>query len=793
MLKRVKLLTAAALFAAGAGSAFADAVLFENGKSNAVIVLEDNAANNAKYAAKELQTYLKKSGGADVPISKVPGNGTNVYIGESEFTKKAGLNLDGLKYDGYKIVVKGNDVYIFGRDRKERTPLVGQHSPYQKIHIYNDKLDISAYGEAGTLYGVYDFLRKYAGIEWYMAGEIGEEVPKMKTLSVKDVQIARSPEYFFRTPYYFLFNRDPDSSIWYRRAGFGAPFPVEINHSFYRMNKYQKEHPEWFALLKGERDFNKSCEGHGNLCLSNKELLAQFIKEARDYFDRYPDLGVFPVMPNDWFNQVCECEECQKQVDKDKPDNGQFSNYVWNFVNEVAKEVRKTHPDKFIANCSYGKYGMVPDRVKLEPNVAVMITKARGHKFMELYRQRTEDLPNQWKNVVKNLFVWEYYCWDSQQSHLSGLPIFFPKWTAYDMKNLRGVMAGEFIDGGAGTRRDWKAVNPFLNSISYYITGKLYWDPEQDLNKLLDDYYFRFYGAGGADMKKFWTRAEELWTNMKVIKRGASDDVNTTLYTPQVLLELKNYVETAMKKVPAGSVYAKRIEGLQSEFYPYVEKISNVRSKIPTVKIRRAAVKPVIDGKREPIWRSAGVVDFVKQFDATKPQAETYARMLHDDEYFYLFVNCFEPNKAGIITNQKQNHNSNPPYIWDDDSVEIFISPDDRKPERTIQLIINAAGVYMDGAFQTKEFAHPHEFKYDSGVICKTGMDKNGWTLEVAIPKKALVLDGNAPTDNWRLNVCRNRNVSSIDRKELERSCWSPILGKAWNIPSRFGKAVIMK
>lgn len=780
------------LFAGCAGSLFAEAVLFDGGKSDAVIVLEDEASNNAKYAARELQHYLKKSGGVEIPIRNQPGSGTNVYIGESSFTKKAGLSLDGLTYDGFKIVCKGKDLYIFGRDRKIRTPLVGQHSPYQAVHIYNKNLDISAYGEAGTLYGVYCFLRDHAGIEWFMPGETGEVVPEMKRLAVQDTELAKSPAYYFRTPYYFLFNYDPDSAVWYRRAGFGAPFPVEINHSFYLMNRFQKDHPEWFALIDGKRDFNISCEGRGNLCLSNKELLAQFIRDAREYFDRNPDLGVFPVMPNDWFHRVCDCEDCQKQVDKDKPQNGQFSNYVWNFVNEVAKEVGKTHPGKFIACCAYGKYAAMPDRVKLEPNVAVMLTKVRYFNFDEEgYKYRNEILPFEWKKVVKNFFVWEYYCWDTQQSHLSGLPVFFPHWTSEDMKAFRNVMAGEFIDGGATPRNGWKAMNPFLNSINYYIAGRLYWDPDLDVDLLLEDFYTRFYGPGAADMKKFWTRAEELWTDKKVTKRGPSDNIHSTLYTPEVLLELKEYVESAMRKVPEGSVYAERIAGLQKEFYPHVEKMTNVRSQIPSTTILRTSEKPVIDGVREPLWRSANVVDFVRQFDAAAPLAETYARLLHDDDYLYIFVNCFEPDMQGIVTEQKENHCRKQPYLWDDDSIEIFISPDDRVPDRTIQLIINAAGVYLDGAYRTKEFAHPNEFDYDSGLICKTGKDKNGWTLELAVPKKALILDGNPPTQNWRLNICRNRNVSNITKKDKEYSCWSPILGVAWNVPGRFGKAVI--
>ena len=417
-------------------SLYADITIFNNEHSDATIVLDDNATPNAKYAARELQTYLKKLGNVSIPIHNTPGNKTNLFIGEGEGTRSASFTTSGLKYDGFKIISKENNIYIFGRDRKEKEPLCGYHSPFQKIHMYNKKLDISAFGEAGTLYGVYHFLRKYAGIRWYMPGDIGEVIPSCTQLKISAVNISKSPDFYYRTAYWGLFNNNPEASIWYRRAGFGAPFPVEIIHTFYTMNKYQETHPEWFALLNGKRDFNTSCERRGNLCLSQKGLLDAFVKEARDCFDAHPDMKIFSVMPNDWFNQICECPECQKQAQYDKPINAKFSNYVWGFVNKVAKEVGKTHPDRLIGCCAYNSYQGIPDNVKFEPNVVVMFTKAVAWRFDDAYHYRNDVFAYQWSHITKNFFIWEYYCWDQTNSHLTGLPIFFPKWLETDIRNL---------------------------------------------------------------------------------------------------------------------------------------------------------------------------------------------------------------------------------------------------------------------------------------------------------------------------------------------------------------------
>jgi hypothetical protein len=49
-----------------------------------------------------------------------------------------------------------------------------------------------------------------------------------------------------------------------------------------------------------------------------------------------------------------------------------------NFVNRVAKEIGKTHPQKKILNCAYGVYTLPPLKIeKLEPNVQVCIVGGR--------------------------------------------------------------------------------------------------------------------------------------------------------------------------------------------------------------------------------------------------------------------------------------------------------------------------------------------------------------------------------------------------------------------------------
>ena len=96
------------------------AVLVEQGKPNAVIIVSSDAPDSVQRAYTELQSYVEKVSGAKLPIQKEPipqgKPGVNIFLGESSFTKALGLNLDGLKSDGFKIVSRDNYLAILGRD-----------------------------------------------------------------------------------------------------------------------------------------------------------------------------------------------------------------------------------------------------------------------------------------------------------------------------------------------------------------------------------------------------------------------------------------------------------------------------------------------------------------------------------------------------------------------------------------------------------------------------------------------------------------------------------------------------
>ena len=78
--------------------------IVRNGRANAVIVVDPQAPRMVKYAASELQNFIKKTSGATLPIVNAPVKGkTAVLVGESACTKKLGIDVQKLPSDGFIV------------------------------------------------------------------------------------------------------------------------------------------------------------------------------------------------------------------------------------------------------------------------------------------------------------------------------------------------------------------------------------------------------------------------------------------------------------------------------------------------------------------------------------------------------------------------------------------------------------------------------------------------------------------------------------------------------------------
>ncbi len=182
----------------------------------------------------------------------------------------------------------------------------------------------------------------------------------------------------------------------------------------------------------------------------------------------------------------------------------------------------------------------------------------------------------------------------------------------------------------------------------------------------------------------------------------------------------------------------------------------------------RSTTPPLLDGRLdEGDWAKAQwTEDFVDIEGSARPtpRFRTRAKMLWDDDYLYFAVEMEEPDLWATLTERDS-------VIFQDNDIELFIDPEG-STHRYMELEINQHGTAWD-LLLTKPYRDGERVAYTGwdmhgvkigrqlhGTLNQPGDRDQGWTVEVAVPWRALresygeVLRPLAG-DQWRLNFSR--------------------------------------
>ncbi len=196
-------------------------------------------------------------------------------------------------------------------------------------------------------------------------------------------------------------------------------------------------------------------------------------------------------------------------------------------------------------------------------------------------------------------------------------------------------------------------------------------------------------------------------------------------------------------------------------------------SDVPVVIPTYIGYAPRADGKvSDQMWSSAPCVsDFRLVNSGELAGQRTQVRICYDRSTLYILFECFEDDMGRVRTEFVQDGSS----VWQDDSVEIWISPYAvADPAKSHQFVVNAAGA--------KTHIRPDwersQSKWRAAVVRST----DRWIAEIVIPFDTLRPFGRNEVC-WRINFCRNEFPHS------ESSSWSPVQ-EHFSACSCFGRLV---
>jgi hypothetical protein len=95
---------------------------------------------------------------------------------------------------------------------------------------------------------------------------------------------------------------------------------------------------------------------------------------------------------------------------------------------------------------------------------------------------------------------------------------------------------------GVNTESRNAIATTFLN---LHIRGRLMWNPDEDVDALLAEFYPKFYGPAAEPMRAYWTAIYDAWEN--TICTEHEYFVAPAIYTPEVMSVMKTNIEKAEK------------------------------------------------------------------------------------------------------------------------------------------------------------------------------------------------------------------------------------------------------
>lgn len=434
------------------GSENRPVTLVRGGKTDYSIVLTGEASAVDRSAANELQKYLKKISGADFPIGEGTSNKSShqIWIASAGKVRGFPLRVDwgSLKEDGFTIQTDGTRIYIAGGTGK------------------------------GTLNAVYTFLEEYLGCRKYSPSV--EVIPSRKDVILPPVQITQIPKVTFRDAFFY----DSAYMDWHKLDNHDDLFGLYVHtfRHFLPPEKYFKSHPEYYTLAPAGRIPDNQ------LCLTNPDVFSIIVDGLRNEIAAQPDKTLWSVSQNDTYGP-CGCKPCRR-IDSIAGSN---AGSLLTFVNRIAEQF----PGKTISTLAYQYSRSAPKTVKPGKNVNIMLCSIECNRSKPIATDpgsasfRT-DIEN-WTGITDNIYLWDYVV--QFRNLMSPFPNFRVLQPNIQFFVKHGITS--IFEQGAG-----RLPNEF-KELRLYLIAKLLWDPDINVDSVMNDFLSGYYGKAGAPIREY--------------------------------------------------------------------------------------------------------------------------------------------------------------------------------------------------------------------------------------------------------------------------------------------------
>ena len=494
----------------------ADLVLAENGKSNYQIVIPDKGkeevVDNWLFAAAKLMQASFETNGFRIEVVQEGAKAQDkhgIYLGATEFAKGNGIKVE--QHDDWTYYHKavGKDLIIAGNDKKD---------PVNTIKFTKTPLAL-----LGTVKGVCDFLREYAGVRFLFMNMEQDQYPaggwvahdkggtnKDGSIKIDTRSIAFIPVKKIAVPEKLDLKKTPmmRSSIDCNGAK-ETFYYISMNYfpalSFLQgglvswqkavpQAEYGKSHPEYFALtMYGKRACDMKVEDwRMQYCVTSKGVQDLMYQEAEKLITN--GMKTITLGNIDSYGLChCNCEACNKLFGM-KAENyeqvwarGRTGN-LWQALFMITERLREKHPDVKIVILNYQDTPISAEIFKkFPPNVIPQIQFSSQLDFDRL------------KGVEFPAGICGF---EETFTSFGQAGRYLPERTPEHMAEFVQVLARNNVKWSG--RDGWVGLVRGMQAPAYYIYGRMMDDPSADWKAIYKEFCTAAFGNVEPQMTKFF-------------------------------------------------------------------------------------------------------------------------------------------------------------------------------------------------------------------------------------------------------------------------------------------------
>jgi hypothetical protein len=463
----------------------------------------------------------------------------------------------------------------------------------------------------GVLYGAYALLEQL-GMRFYGLGEAGTVWPGRPTRLSTSLRLAESPGFRTRgfwaweprgNPEFFLWMARNRMNLWtstepavgtleklgiqLSAGGHGVqmnlinpnddypftiasipstsgrqvdPYPAsqesrgDINHD--GRVTYFEAHPEWYALINGQRSNRTGTETGDNFCTTNpdarREFTRRLVEELIAGRYRHADLLLLWMFDQ---GRWCQCAKCRAR--------GSETDRLFDVIVAAQQAIRAARADgrlqrpvrleslAFLETLSPPTHAPPIDCDSTGFTMGFFpIDRCYAHAIAdstctEINKSFAQDIRAWAMDAKRNyrgpLGVGEYY----NIGEFKSLPIVLTHVIASDLPWYYGQGVRDFMTMHAPTRL-WGTW-----TLNHVLMSRLLWDPTANSQAIVAEYYARYYPSSPTDMRAFYEALERATANLKILKHrvnvhGQIFDLDRQLRSRGSLLPLEHLQERSI-------------------------------------------------------------------------------------------------------------------------------------------------------------------------------------------------------------------------------------------------------